>query len=423
MTDERPGLPFQRRRRSMEKTMKSFFHSFHFRILRPVIRFFGELLLRLLPIPSRRGGIPRGVIRDSAAWVRERNARLPHSERRQDYWQVKVRGAELADGRPPRTIESAIDPVFDKYRLYQFPELTVTHLLRGRVALADGVIISPDDRVFEEFVHQWGKPVSTNQALHFPGLPRPVYRSGVWASLVVPAAGSNVGHWLFDGLLRLAVLEEAGLARHTNLILPSRTTRYTEMVEMLGYDSSRYNGLEGGHWELEHLLVPSYVSMSGILRPWACRWLRNRLQVEDKPVGKRRLWVSRGRAKWRRLLNEDEIFPLLQKMDFERIDLEDLSFRQQVDLFSQAAVVAGPHGAGLTNLIFAPHGIRVLELFAPTFVNPVFYSMTNALAQEYYYCVGSIPEGAAHPKGLVDLDHFAVAPEKIERALREMAIQ
>jgi capsular polysaccharide biosynthesis protein len=245
-------------------------------------------------------------------------------------------------------------------------------------------------------------------------------REGTWATLVVPASGNNVGHWLMDGVLRLAVLEAAGLAEGVKFIVPDAQPKYLQPMEALGYGPDRCDGLLAGHWEVEHLLVPSYLAPPGLIRPWGGRWIRERLGVEDRPAGKRRLWISRSRARYRRLQNEEELLPLLERAGFEKVDLEEWTFREQADILSQAGAVAGPHGAGMTDLLFAPRGIRVLELFPPEFVNPVFYSMANSMDQEYYYLTGySLPEDR-HPEGAKDLSHFRVDPQKLAQILRLM---
>jgi len=390
--------------------------------LRPFGRRVTARLLRYVPVSSRNGGVPKGVIWNAAEWIVRTEARKPWAERGGTHWQVKVRESELVPGRPPRTIERAVEPVFALHRFYRFPELTVTCIHHGRVATTEGTVISTDDRVFEEFTHQWGDTIWKNAVFTLPGLPTPVYKEGAWATLVVPASSVNVGHWLMDGVLRLAVLEAAGLAKEARLILPNLLPRTTEPIEALGYGPERYDGLQGGHWEAEHLLVPSYVSPPGYMRPWACRWLRSRLGVEEKPAGKRKLWLSRSRARWRRLINEEELLPILKKAGFETVELEKLTFREQVKTLSQAGVVAGPHGAGMTDLLMAPHGTRVLEFFSPGFVNPVFYSMANALGQEYFYAVGETLAQDRHPGGSRDLDHFRIAPDCLRESLRLMKL-
>jgi hypothetical protein len=395
----------------------------YYRRFLPAVRGFAAFWLRLLPLSSRRGGVPKRAIMDSAQWIRAAESRKTWSERGRDHWQIKVRDAEVVAGRPPIPLAGEVLPDFHPFRFVRFPGLSVTCVRRGRVALADGVVLSPDDRVFDEFTHHWGEPISRHPVFRTPGLPKMEYRGGIWATLVVPASGRNVGHWLLDGLLRLAVLEEYGLDAGANLILPSAKPRYAEMVAALGYETGRYAGLDGGHWEVEHLLIPSFIGPSGFIRPWACQWLRNRLGVDGRRKGKRRLWVSRSRARWRKILNEEEIVSVLRKHGFESVQLEDLSFHQQVRLFSQAEMVAGPEGAGMSNLLFSPRGIRVLEMHPPRYVNPMFYSIASALGMEYYYLVGRTPKEARGPAGTVDMDNYHIDPEDVRRMIRRMGIR
>jgi hypothetical protein len=378
------------------------------------------MILRRVPISSRFGGMPKGVIPDAAEWIRETERRHPSRDGKPRNWQVKVRDAEIVTNPPPRSIESPIPHVFGDYSRHEFPELTVTCIRGGRVATAEGAVISPDDRVFDQFIHTWGDPIWKSRAFNHPGLGRLERLAGTWATLVVPAALINVGHWLMDGVIRIAVLEAAGLAKETGFIVPEMLPRNLQPLEALGYAPERCVGLLNGHLEADRLLVPSYLSVPGSIRPWGARWLRSRLGVEGRPIGKRKLWISRSRARYRRLLNESEILGILEPLGFEKVELETLSFRQQVDLFAQADVVAGPHGAGMTNLLFAPHGTRVLEIFPPEFVNPIFYSMANSVDQEYYYITGYSLEEDRNPEGARDLDNFRVDPEKVVRSLALM---
>jgi hypothetical protein len=386
--------------------------------LRPPLRRFLARIVRCLPLSSRRGGVPKGVIWDAAEWIREaeRSGSAPGNR------QVKVRDAEWIAGPPPRSLDGDAPAVFESYRRRRFPELTVTCVRDGRVATAEGTVIAPDDRVFDQFVHQWGDPIGRNIVFQSPGLGRVERKAGAWATLVVPASAVSVGHYLMDGVLRLSILEAAGLAGEANFILPDLHPRYVEPLEALGYPRERCAGLRGGHWEAEILLVPSYLSAPGYIRPWAVRWIRDRLGVERAHGGTRRLWISRGRARNRRLRNEEEIFSILAPLGFEKVELEGMSFRGQVDLFAQAETVAGPHGAGMTNLMFAPRGARVLELFPAVFVNPVFYSMANSADQEYYYLIGSATPEDRNPEGQRDLDHFHVDAGRVRQILRRMGI-
>ena len=75
-----------------------------------------------------------------------------------------------------------------------------------------------------------------------------------------------------------------------------------------------------------------------------------------------RIYVSRKIAVRRHLSNEDEFMPLLRKHNFRRVHLEQMTIMQQVKLFSTASHVIAAHGAGLTNVLFAPADAKILEI-------------------------------------------------------------
>jgi len=101
-----------------------------------------------------------------------------------------------------------------------------------------------------------------------------------------------------------------------------------------------------------------------VMSPAAIQWWRRNLVSHLVPCLRpwRRLWISRTKAGQRRCVNEMAIHALLQPLGFEPVALESLSVLEQLQLFSEAAVVAGVHGAGFTNLLACAAGTRVLEV-------------------------------------------------------------
>jgi capsular polysaccharide biosynthesis protein len=84
----------------------------------------------------------------------------------------------------------------------------------------------------------------------------------------------------------------------------------------------------------------------------------------DRGVPKtRKIFLSRREAKKRKLINEDEVSTFLQQYGFETYQLENLTIKDQVELFNSASVVIGQHGAGLTNLLYSSDA-KVIEIFA-----------------------------------------------------------
>ena len=81
-----------------------------------------------------------------------------------------------------------------------------------------------------------------------------------------------------------------------------------------------------------------------------------------KSKSQRRIYVSRKLAVKRHLANEEEFLGLLKEHKFRKVYLEQMSVREQVELFRSASHVIAAHGAGLTNVLFAPADVKILEI-------------------------------------------------------------
>jgi hypothetical protein len=93
------------------------------------------------------------------------------------------------------------------------------------------------------------------------------------------------------------------------------------------------------------------------------------------------------------VINEDEVLAALAPLGFVSYTMEELSFEDEVRLFSQAEIVVATHGAGLTNMIFAPQNLTVIELFsssADSFGSACFFVLAQALGFRYG-CLGANP--------------------------------
>jgi capsular polysaccharide biosynthesis protein len=82
----------------------------------------------------------------------------------------------------------------------------------------------------------------------------------------------------------------------------------------------------------------------------------------DKSNFKKQIYVSRKLAGRRHLANEQEFLGLLKKHKFRKVYLEQMSVREQVELFRSASHVIAAHGAGLTNVLFSPADVKILEI-------------------------------------------------------------
>ena len=146
------------------------------------------------------------------------------------------------------------------------------------------------------------------------------------------------------------------------------------------------------------------------------QWVRSVLGIEA-PVAApgRRLFVLRGRAASRRLLNEDAVASMLAaRFGFEAIDPGALSIDEQLHAFRDASVIVGPHGAALANVVFAARPTLLVEIFHSE--PQIFYhSLCHALGARHYAVRGA-PTSASSDASRPDNSDFVVD----ERALGEV---
>lgn len=103
---------------------------------------------------------------------------------------------------------------------------------------------------------------------------------------------------------------------------------------------------------------------------------------------RKRIYVSRGNAKRRKVINEIQIINLLKKYGFEPVKMDHNTLQQQANLFCQAEAIVAPHGAALTNLLFIQPGTKVIEFIPYGYVNNCFYVLANYGEAEYFYVQG-----------------------------------
>ncbi|MEL6476489.1 MAG: glycosyltransferase family 61 protein [Pseudomonadota bacterium] len=106
------------------------------------------------------------------------------------------------------------------------------------------------------------------------------------------------------------------------------------------------------------------------------------------PGGGVRLYLSRAGAKLRAPVNGAELDALLEAHGFETLVASDANHPDQIARFSAAEVIVAVHGAGLANLLFAPEGARVIEIFPGNFVKSTYWWMARRLGLQYRAVIG-----------------------------------
>lgn len=182
----------------------------------------------------------------------------------------------------------------------------------------------------------------------------------------------NYAHWVSRNLLKLALID--GQEKFASLrMLVNRDLRrhQLEYLQLLGIPLNRFIPVPGNSMvRCRRLIVPTLM----LHRPRmhvGIDWLRRRMSALIAPEEQARelVFLSRRDSRVRVLLNEDELIRALEPLGFRVIVAGEMSVREQIEAFSRARVVVGAHGAGLTNLVFAPSCAFVLEIVSGQIVH------------------------------------------------------
>jgi capsular polysaccharide biosynthesis protein len=119
------------------------------------------------------------------------------------------------------------------------------------------------------------------------------------------------------------------------------------------------------------------------MSPWKAQYLRRAFGVEGRARGTNRIYVARGAAPRRRVLNEDAVEKLLAGYGFISVNPGAMSVAEQVELFAGAEMVAGPHGAGLTNAVFMAPGGAIIEMTHDKRVVWTYHEVAGAAGHAY----------------------------------------
>lgn len=244
------------------------------------------------------------------------------------------------------------------------PETFILTIPKGTVYSANGLVFF-QMHLIKELLWRWS--YLRHEPLDVSALSRPKYVPGK-VVVLAQEGQANYYHWMVEVLPKIAMLEEKNIA-YDWLYVPTRLPFMRQTLSLLGIPQEKIlEATPNAHIEADELIVPSAPALSCYTPRWIVDYLRERLipqaeQARSQEVLSKKIFISRKKASYRRIINEDEVFRLFEPLGFVRYNLEDLTVLEQVQLFHNADVIVAPHGAGLVNLVFAKPNALVVELF------------------------------------------------------------
>jgi capsular polysaccharide biosynthesis protein len=239
------------------------------------------------------------------------------------------------------------------------------------------------------------KEPQNHYSLHRRRFRAPQHRHGT-ALLLGASNSDNYYHWLLESLPRWKMLQDAGYTDYDYVLLHSKPFRFQdETLDRLNVPrEKRLRCNKNFVHQFDRLVVPAMPFPLWQVTPWACEWVRS--LFPGRSGGPERIYLSRRDEKRRRLVNEAELEARLKRMGFVCVQPGKMSVAGQAALFSAAKWVVAPHGAGLANLAFAPHGAKVIELFHPDNQTPCYKHLALAQGQRYASLIGTRTRELAH---------------------------
>ncbi len=195
-------------------------------------------------------------------------------------------------------------------------------------------------------------------------------------------------HWLLQTSLSAYVLQASRDFENARFVLPEVSAKYREILRLAGCPEDRtifVPPTSRFRFRRATLIQTTYndfvVNPAPVVREMAARIAGH---FPEEVVTPKKLYVSRQDAGSRRaMVNELVVEDEFRAMGFDIVSLADKSLREQIQLFRGANVIASPHGAGLSNIVFCRPGTRIIELTASVFLNACFLRLGQALDLDY----------------------------------------
>ena len=243
----------------------------------------------------------------------------------------------------------------------------------------------------------------------------------------------NYYHWLLDIVPKLNALQAAGFRITTDdtFVVPHSKPAFARaLLAQYGVTPQQIFESESitPFLAAEQLVVPYLSNTMGYSMG---SWIPGALQqsmLQHSPVDLQsdlKIYISRDAktAAGRTVGNQSEVEAYFSQCGFEIVFPERHSVVQQAQLFAKASVVAGPHGAGLSNLVYCAPGTKVFEFFG-AHMAPCYWVISALAGLDYHqhYCaddsVVDQQSSAANPRAA----GFDISVRSVTKLLQQASV-
>jgi len=212
------------------------------------------------------------------------------------------------------------------------------------------------------------------------------------SSWVIDSRSHQYFHWFTDAMQRIQTL--GSLHEEYPILLTSNFNGVEYIKKSLNLLNINFIELEENkEYLIEQLIMAERVSPAGNYNKDIVRSISNKFKKtitsNKNNINYEKIWISRQSALKRKVLNFDEIEPILLENKFMVLEYEKLDLEMQINISNRCKVLGGVHGAGLTNMMFMDKHSSVLEIRAENDnKNNCFFTLASDLDLNYYYFLG-----------------------------------
>jgi tetratricopeptide (TPR) repeat protein len=217
-------------------------------------------------------------------------------------------------------------------------------------------------------------------------------------------AANNYCHWLLDYLPRILWAERLRPGLPIAVSGMDIGGFRAASLAAIGFDRRRLTVLDAGRYPVARLAVLSnsdHRFFRNALHGGNADYAAPLLDAFPAPSAEphRHIFLTRPPGNGRTFTNYDDAMAVVRGQGFEVVDPGRHAFAAQVGMMREAVAVAGPHGAGLTNILFCPPGTKVLEIF-PRDAGTLPFAMLSAVKGHRYRALIGAGQGMTSIPGL-----------------------
>ena len=237
---------------------------------------------------------------------------------------------------------------------------------------------------------------------------------------------TNYYHWLLDYFPRLRHLEETSNFDDLPILINDPLTGFQKQcLALAGISEDRLAPVAmPNRITVEKLVAAPVATRKQVPEPETLPWLRKIFGIQAAQEPKRRLYISRSDASVRRVVNENEVIDFLKPLGFDVITPGEMRVHEQALAFSEAQTIVGPHGAALTNMVFAPKGCQIIEFLGGLRFRQGFFDRLSKSGEQSFTQLTCVSQGTADQRLTVneqDFDMHVPIPA-LKEALKDLSV-